>query len=425
MMIIPNQLDLEGERSEVLYMTGLGKSVSEQDVEELLRTSNIPYLECKRDRFRLWVSYESIQLAQQAQFWFHQSECNGCTLMCRFELGFDVETGKRRISRNSIHTTVIRRIQPRKSAHRKNTRTKNKESTIFCCPTCSKPDPTKNLDPNLSPTFDSLNGGGIVASYSYKSLTFGETEYPFPTGLYLSRIIPILQKWPRDDPLVKLVSNTCPNEYHNFGNKYAKELSESMAMVDAVERAMKLVIGKSSAAISAKDNTAMTVRVFCLGDGKVPLTAACMALHFAYPNWEFVSIDPLLQPLDTTAHPKHKLIQFSGKSQDYRIPIPEFDGGDGAKVTSRYLDIVVACHSHAPLQEFWDRLMRLKSSSQALYQYDNNIDDRYRAICIAMPCCADYSQLIQTPLLEFDDFEVYSAKRQVRIYNDEGYSLGS
>ena len=225
--------------------------------------------------------------------------------------------------------------------------------------------------------------------------------------MYLARLISLVQKWPHgaNDPLLQLVSNNYvppsvakkkKNQSSVFGNRYSKEITESMAMVDAVERALKLCLGRSSIP---------SARVYCVGDGKYPVSAAAMALHYPYPGWEFVSIDPLLEPLDLSisSHP-HRLIQFTGLSQDYVLPdLPETCGSGEIE----HVDIVIACHSHAPLQEFWDRVLgRLQGKSWC------------RAVAITMACCANYSDLVQPPSLVFDDYEVYSPKRQIRIYHD-------
>ncbi|CAD7950356.1 unnamed protein product [Amoebophrya sp. A120] len=63
------------------------------------------------------------------------------------------------------------------------------------------------------------------------------------------------------------------------------------------------------------------------------------------------------------------------------------------------LTIVVACHSHAPLREFWHRVPKPK-------------------ICATLPCCENYSDLGVTPDLQYDDFEVFTPKRRVRLYRD-------
>jgi hypothetical protein len=42
-------------------------------------------------------------------------------------------------------------------------------------------------------------------------------------------------------------------------------------------------------------------------------------------------------------------------------------------------------------------------------------------IAITMACCSNYAELSDDllPVLEFDDFEVYSPKRRVKIYYDD------
>lgn len=266
---------------------------------------------------------------------------------------------------------------------------------------------------------------------------YSETEYPFPSGIYLARLISLVQKWPNnnrtDDPLIELVSNNYvppgakkkknKNPGSVFGNKYPKEITESMAMVDALERALKLCLGRSTCSFQTSSSSSSTtsVRVYCVGDGKYPITAAAMALNYPYPGWEFVSIDPLLDPIELNDHP-HNLVQFTGLSQDYILPdLPpvstQDDDDDDAQSSEtekvEYVDIVVACHSHAPLQEFWDRVLKRIHSNQ-----NGGGGGGCRAVAITMACCANYSDIIQPPNLVFDDYEVYSPKRQIRIYND-------
>lgn len=252
--------------------------------------------------------------------------------------------------------------------------------------------------------------------------SISETEYPFPSGVYHSRLISLVQKWPNrvDDPLIELVCNNYipPSNNNNkkgransvFGNRYAKEITESMAMVDAAERAMKLCLGRSTSSFSKSVNGDCCVRVYCVGDGKYPVTAATMALNYPHPGWEFISIDPLLQHLTINTNPEnhqHRLIQVTGISQDYQIPPlpPPSSSSDYGRV--QYVDLLVACHSHAPLQEIWDRIVKRNSGNGSC-----------RAIAITMACCANYSDLNQEPNLVFDDYEVYSPKREIRIYND-------
>ena len=100
------------------------------------------------------------------------------------------------------------------------------------------------------------------------------------------------------------------------------------------------------------------------------------------------------------------------KSEEYAIPEVLSKGSSPpvtyhahtSDTTSRAItrSIVIACHSHAPLQEFWDRL-------------DVAVGPKY---CIAMPCCkeAEWSSLAQAPLYTYDDFEVFSPKRKIYLY---------
>jgi hypothetical protein len=61
----------------------------------------------------------------------------------------------------------------------------------------------------------------VMVAYSHKSVIVDEVEYPFPSGLYLSRLIRTLQAWPHDDELVRLLTDVT-----GMGSRYAKEISE-------------------------------------------------------------------------------------------------------------------------------------------------------------------------------------------------------
>ena len=156
-----------------------------------------------------------------------------------------------------------------------------------------------------------------------------------------------------------------------------------------------MACGRSPQSVQGK------VRVFVLGDGKRPLCAATLALHFNCKEWTFVSIDPLLSGGSGGGGGGSSIVSddspcvdlFAGKSQEYGIP----RGGSA-------LDIVVACHSHAPLQEFWDRLVVSKKAQGVT------------KLAVVMACCAGFSKLVEEPLYTFEDYEVYSPKRTVQIF---------
>eukprot|EP01032_Pedospumella_encystans_P008079 gene8079-9628_t len=343
-------------------------------------------------------------------------------------------------------------------------------------------------------------------------------EYPFPSGMYLTRVIELTNRLHRSfsnaipttsatsdtintthlqssDPLLAILTDT-----KSMGNKYAKEISEAMAMVDAVQRAISLLPpaykniassahspttthNNASHIDGCKDNaindpsTGLTltntaigitnqVHVYVLGDGKRPLCATALCLHLP-GNYSYYSVDPLMMPMYSChiSQPEtneqiiapcehfgayqNRFFALALMSQDFKVPAFVPNNNEGSSETPT-LSIVVSCHSHAPLQEFWERLQGPK-------------------IAITMACCADYAALYtpigsecavkstttyeeyavkvaaeptevspplavskradkrgknvlhRTPLipvLEFDDFEVYSPKRAVKIYFD-------
>ena len=344
----PTLRNLKDFTSEILFLTGLSKCLTNEEIAILLTDSCTEIdFQFRQQYGKLYARFPSVQAASLVKHQLHQSIHYEIKINCRFELGVD-DKGKRIVSLGS-HNTIIRKIKLRKGSKK-----------------CQ---------------LHQSEGKGY---YSYKSVIVGEVEYPFPSGLYMSRFIQTIQRWPRDDPLIRLLTDV-----QSFGGKYSKEISEVMAMVDAVDRGVKMTCGGRPC-----QSLEGPVRVFVLGDGKRPYGAAALALHYSYLNWTFVSIDPLLSGMEEVG--SHQIVQFVGKSQDYEIVSSSTN-----QHPTTGLDIVVCCHSHAPLQEFWDRL--IKGSRLA----------------VVLPCCAEFNNLVETSLFEFDDYEIYSPKRTVRIYFDE------
>lgn len=148
-MLEPKELDLKGEFSDVLFITGLlCKGRSDEDVQLFLSISEVmTFVEIKQQiddpgGGKLWVRCDSIPQAKKVQAILHQQSFKGAVIMCRYELGFDPNTGKRRVSRNSIHTTCIRKVQQRRGEN--NNRNKGMEKISM-----------------------------VPANYSYKSLSIG------------------------------------------------------------------------------------------------------------------------------------------------------------------------------------------------------------------------------------------------------------
>lgn len=89
------------------------------------------------------------------------------------------------------------------------------------------------------------------------------------------------------------------------------------------------------------------IRVFVIGDGQLPFTAITLTIYFPFIT-NFISIDPIMK-FDTNRLGDYsdRIKTFSVLSQEYIIE--DMEGEE-------FTNIVIACHSHAPLQEFWDRV---------------------------------------------------------------------
>ena len=507
---------------------------------------------------QIWVKYSSISVANLTLKRIHNFYYYGVYLSVIFELGLNPVTNKRIISNATNHKTIIRKITRRNM---------NNKSTI------------KNK-------YD----------YSGNSIVVNNTDYPYPTGLYMTRLIQFLYNHQikgsngeighnpnpnhnnnnnisaktssnntstdtdtnttstnitnnnrninNTNILIRLLTNTSLFSCNGKGasNKYAKEMTEAMCMVDNIERGLKYCdlysiavpdtgVGTDTEEIGEEDgngkgsgngkgnggssgntnscsidivsdsdidghnsikpipkvdtdidtdiNTDINtdtdgdtiVHAFVLGDGIYPMCTALIALFFPHTNWHYYSIDPLLEPIEfqlecdcdsgnsdagstsTTSSNNNstdssdnggtgiyslsnRFHQFRGVSQDFIIP--------PMNKQNKHISIVIACHSHAPMQEFWDRLYT-HSNNHAIYK-----------IAVSMNCCSSYCMLYKPisksisnndenddmnkskslksekkmkkllkkkekmvfvdPVVEFDDYEVYSPKRTIRIY---------
>eukprot|EP01134_Creolimax_fragrantissima_P006238 CFRG6238T1 len=321
------------QQSDTVFIMGISRSVSERDLWKVLcRAHACVEMEWDKKLNKCWAKYSSAKEAMGTVLLLHQTDLHGVYLAVKFELGVD-SNGKHIVSRAS-HNTLIRRIVGK---------------TV---------------------------GNDLKETYTNRTLEVCGQSFPFPTGMYLSRMINIIKNLESNKRLLDLFTDGCMG-----GSKYSKEITEAMAMADCTERAIKMILNKPSKQLENVD-------VFVLGDGKRPLGAGCTLVHFP-STWKFYSIDPLLEHEGNYYH--ERIQTFKGYSQDFDI--------HHHMRTSATLFVVIACHSHAPLQEFWSRM-------------PTNIPK----IAVAMPCCADYSELNEGPVFEFDDYEVYSPKRHIRVY---------
>jgi len=514
-----------------LYIRGLPRSESDGSVEKLLSNVAKPVeidLSFRPKSGEVWAKYSDVGTACQVLQTLHHKSISGSILSVKYELGLD-SNGKRVVDR-STHTTIIRSVGPRKDGDTQQAAKKQKISAT--CVVCRSRNGSvancicKNV--KLSSGRNSnANSAAPGVSYTSNSICVGETEYPFPSGMYLSRVIELTNKvhsqtetttiaTPTPITSTGATSNTAADttittnpllalltDTRSMGNKYAKEISETMAMVDAVQRAISLLPPEFRAIAThtatpntptAPVETASTttvpllptvhnrVNVYVLGDGKRPLCAAAACLHLP-GHCTFYSVDPLMMPtyscvttagVDGTGavQPNEHFGEYQNRffplalmSQDFAIPSITTNSTttactDTNTASIKCLNIVVSCHSHAPLQEFWERLRGPK-------------------VAVTMACCAEYAALYTTttpttptptsstacstqatiatntgasasdraaqyaesnalpskktkkasnlsttqgnplvPILEFEDFEVYSPKRCVKIYFD-------
>jgi hypothetical protein len=211
-----------------------------------------------------------------------------------------------------------------------------------------------------------------------------------PQGRYLIKLLRLCHSslaTARQKPLLDLL--TAPLH----GNRHNKELTESVAMTDAVFRAGHLT--------NTHWENLSNVNVYVVADGKVPYTLTACALLLP-ATWQLAAIDPLLD-FDARALGEHaaRCHIISSLSQDYvvRDYCQEVAAVSTERIASH--NIVIACHSHAPLQELWDRVPCPKHA-------------------VVMPCCGkDWSNLSLSPLDTFEDFEVYSPKRKIFLYHQK------
>jgi hypothetical protein len=377
-----------GEASRIVYLTGIDKQTSEEELIDLFSRAagtcprTLPVeVDLSEVSFRkggggrAWALYRTAEAAKEVVQALHQTLYRGCTLCARLEMGVEKD-GRRITDQATTHTAILRSVQTRRGTPRKEKRKASSTASI------------SNDNHHSHPP----------VTYSHKSISVGSIEYPFPSGMYLTRMIQELSISLKDQTTKQHKNNLLEllSDVSKLGGgspqQYAKEISEAFAMVDATKRAIKLVVSKSTVVYNIQQQR-QPVTCYCLGDGKHPVAASALALTMP-DHWRFVSIDPILEVDDERNTPSDfhdRIALFRGLSQDYEIPISSKDAFER-------LCIVIACHSHAPLNEFWNRVPCPK-------------------ICITMPCCAQFSELPEeTPILNYDNFEVHSPKRRIKIF---------
>ncbi|PFH32597.1 hypothetical protein BESB_012090 [Besnoitia besnoiti] len=239
------------------------------------------------------------------------------------------------------------------------------------------------------------------------------------------------------------------------GASVLKEISESFAAAAATLHACQEYVGVDFRKICA--------RVFVPGDGKVPRTAAAVCVQTP-PSWKCTSIDPRIvgegrEEAFYGAPVGARIRCFRALSQDFVLRLPaaaspasgasaarestscsdaeaqpaaaavagaEGPRGEAASAQPAERDadgrelngvekeedvevvdlcVIVAVHSHAPLQEFFDRLRRAYARRS-----------RHGFLCVSLPCCGSEGFLAQPPVGRFVDGAVLSKCREFVIY---------
>ena len=159
----------------------------------------------------------------------------------------------------------------------------------------------------------------------------------------------------------------------------SKELTESMSIIFAIKRYREI----------DKMRYNKNIVVYCLGDGVTPRTASLLA---SSSHWDIHSIDLALN---------NKRLQKRLKGMpDYmsRVHIHPIKSEEFTDIKSDCkLSIIVAVHSHAPFEEFWNRVPSPK-------------------IAFTVPCCIPHSISGLDPIEVYEDKYIDGAKRTVMIW---------
>ena len=352
-----------------IFVTGICKRVKLSDIiEHFTSQGEIESVDvCNNNKGICFIMYKTTESAKNAILNLNHTFLFGIVLSVKPYLKKNVETNNEGVS---IPRKPMNRDITKEPTRRESTRTAKPVSVV----------------------------------YSNSSLLVNETIYPIPTGVYLMKFIYAMRE--AKSGYAKLISLITSQNL--FGNSHAKEISESMACVNG----FKKILSKKQINIENYDQ----MNVYVVGDGVFPLTALIFMLFFQNPNFKkFYSIDPLLcfdLNLLENETLSQKIVIVPTLSQSFKVPdispspINESSSSTGSIPINlsdkrMCLNIVIACHSHAPLQEFYSRL-----------------PDTYPKCCVSLPCCGKTWSLLDESLLleEYDDYEIFSAKRKVYLY---------
>lgn len=156
----------------------------------------------------------------------------------------------------------------------------------------------------------------------------------------------------------------------------AKEISESFAAVNALERKLGL-----SKALMTKLNPYILV----VGDGCTPRTGVLLAFYTPY---DIISIDPEMRKTEWPEVQRLEVFQTRLRDFEYDFDRPI---------------IMIGVHSHVPSKE--------------LLEFYDKVGDKLMAI-IENPCCypSYFPAAFGPPVHEYTDWGIHSPKRDIRIW---------
>ena len=213
----------------------------------------------------------------------------------------------------------------------------------------------------------------VSAEYTNNGVKIGDTLFRFAQGNHITKLMRLLHSSRKClAPIADLFTERI--------SSHAKELTESMGVWEALVRFMhdsKLNLHKMG-----------RINVYVPGDGKTPRTAALVYMQSS-SNWQIYSIDPSMNTTPASLGvASTRLHPINGLAEDFIIPPDPVA-----------FSVVLAVHTHAPLQEFWDRVPRPK-------------------VCVSLPCCADYGWLNKNLYISYSDYEIFSKCKHINIYYD-------
>ncbi len=323
-----------------LFVRGISKHVTaEQIVSHFSAAGSInEWCYHPTNRGIIYVTYGDEIDAQNAVRRLHQSELLGVTISVRpLNYNKNIKNNKSMIERDSIITrNIIKKQNKTKGEH---------------------------------------------VAYANHGMLINGDLYPIPQGRYLLQLLKLSLSC--DFHVKSLLSQLIFTKSNNNDNN--KEISESYACFNGMLKAGNYL------GINWSDET-VQVNVYVLGDGVQPFTSILLAALLP-THYRIYSIDPLLkyskEQLGEDNVLAKRINMYPCLSEEFEIPVDDNMG----------ISVLIACHSHAPLQQFWDRV-------------------RTKKIAISMPCCGkDISLLSMSPTLEYEDYEVWSPKRKIYIYS--------